>query len=89
LRITPNAPVLVTDGGTVDSAGEITPGGVALGVTTPIGTDALLVNSIESVYTGDETQGVELAYTLEQNGNFAGYMANVYTATLRYTLSDL
>jgi hypothetical protein len=88
LRITPQAPLLVIDGGTVASAGDITPGGVALGVTTPIGQDALLVDSIESVYTGDETQGVELAYTLEQNGNFAGYLANAYSATLRYTLSD-
>jgi len=89
LRITPQVPIFIIDGGTVASAGDITTGGVALGVTTPIGTDALLVNSIESVYTGDETQGVQLAYTLEQNGNFAGYLANVYTATLRYTLSDL
>ena len=88
LRITPEAPVIVADGGTVNSAGTVTPGGVALGATTPIGTDALLVNSIESVYTGDEANGVKLAYTLEQNGNFAGYQAGFYQATIRYTLSD-
>lgn len=88
LRITPQAPVIVNDGGTAASAGDITSGGVALGATTPIGTDALLVEGIESVYTGDENQGVELAYTLEQNGNFAGYQAGFYTAILRYTLSD-
>lgn len=89
LRITPEAPVIIANGGTVNSAGIVTPGGVALGATTPIGTDAMLVNSIESVYTGDESFGVELTYTLEQNGNFAGYQAGLYQATLRYTLSDL
>ncbi|QWX84013.1 hypothetical protein H0I23_16440 [Cellulophaga sp. HaHaR_3_176] len=89
LRITPEAPVVVANGGTVDSAGTVTAGGVALGVTTAIGTDATLVNSIESVYTGDETQGVRLTYTLEQNGNFADYQAGLYQAVLRYTLSDL
>tara|TARA_R110002050_G_scaffold116847_2_gene233394 strand:+ start:42231 stop:42869 length:639 start_codon:yes stop_codon:yes gene_type:complete len=89
LRITPEAPVVVANGGTANSAGIVTPGGVALGVTTPIGTDALLVNSIESVYTGDENFGVKLTYTLEQNGNFAGYQAGLYQSTLRYTLSDL
>ena len=89
LRITPEAPVIITDGGTVNSAGTVTPGGVALGTTTPIGTDALLVSSIESVYTGDDAYGVKLDYTLEQNGNFSGYQAGLYQATLRYTLSDL
>ncbi|SHJ57056.1 hypothetical protein [Pseudozobellia thermophila] len=89
LRITPEAPVIVANGGTVDSAGTVTTGGVALGTTTAIGTNATLVSGIESVYTGDETQGVRLTYSLEQNGNFAGYEAGVYTATLRYTLSDL
>ena len=89
LRITPEAPVIIANGGTANSAGIVTPGGVALGATTPIGTDALLVNSIESVYTGDESFGVKLTYTLEQNGNFAGYQAGLYQATLRYTLSDL
>jgi hypothetical protein len=49
---------------------------------------ALLVNSIESVYTGDEAYGVKLTYSLEQNGNFAGYQAGFYQATIRYTLSD-
>lgn len=88
LRITPEAPVIIADGGTVNSAGTVTSGGVALGATTPIGTDALLVSSIESVYTGDENYGVKLAYTLEQNGNFAGYQAGAYQATIRYTLSD-
>lgn len=89
LRITPEAPVVVADGGTVNSAGTVTSGGVALGTTTPVGTDALLVSSIESVYTGDERQGVKLTYTLEQNGNFAGYQAGSYQASIRYTLSDL
>lgn len=89
LRITPSAPVIVANGGSVSSAGIITAGGVALGASTPIGTDALLVSSIESVYTGDENFGVKLAYTLEQNGNFSGYQAGLYQATLKYTLSDL
>lgn len=88
LRITPEAPIITANGGTVSSAGAITAGGVALGTTTPAGIDALLVNSIESVYTGNDSWGVKLAYTLEQNGNFAGYQANLYQATLRYTLSD-
>jgi hypothetical protein len=88
LRITPEAPVIITDGGTANSAGTVTAGGVALGATTPVGTDALLVSSIESVYTGDENYGVKLGYTLEQNGNFAGYEAGFYQATIRYTLSD-
>lgn len=89
LRITPETPVIVANGGTVDSAGDVTVGGVALGATTAIGTNATLVSSIESVYTGDETQGVRLTYSLEQNGNFADYEAGSYTATIRYTLSDL
>lgn len=89
LRITPEAPVIVANGGSADSAGAITAGGVALGSTTPIGIDALLVSSIESVYTGDENFGVKLTYTLEQNGNFSGYQAGLYQATIRYTLSDL
>ena len=89
LRITPEAPVVVANGGTADSAGTVTAGGVALGVTTAIGTNATLVSSIESVYTGDEAQGVRLTYELEQNGNFANYEAGTYAATLRYTLSDL
>ena len=88
LRITPEAPLIVAGGGTADSAGTVTAGGVALGVTTAIGVDALLVSSIESVYTGDEAQGVKLGYTLEQNGNFAGYQAGSYSAVIRYTLSD-
>ncbi|MBN7817699.1 hypothetical protein [Algoriphagus pacificus] len=89
LRITPEVPLIIANGGTADSAGSITPGGVALGATTAIGTNALLVNSIESVYTGDQNYGVKLTYTLEQNGNFAGYKAGVYNATIRYTLSDI
>lgn len=88
LRITPQNPVITTDGGTAASAGQITNAGVALGAETPIGSDALLVNSIESVYTGDEAFGVQLAYTLEQNGNFAAFNAGDYQATLIYTLSD-
>ena len=89
LRITPEAPLLITDGGTVDSGGTVVSGGVALGKTVPVGTDALLVDSIESVYTGDENQGVKLTYTLEQNGNFAAYNAGSYQSTLIYTLTDL
>lgn len=89
LRITPEAPVVIANGGSADSAGSITAGGVALGATTPVGTDALLVSSIESVYTGDENYGVKLTYTLEQSGNFSGYKAGLYQATIRYTLSDL
>ncbi|KYG74930.1 hypothetical protein EV198_0559 [Roseivirga ehrenbergii] len=89
LRITPEAPVIVANGGSADSAGSVTAGGVALGATTPIGTDALLVSSIESVYTGDENYGVKLSYTLEQSGNFSSYEAGLYQATIRYTLSDL
>lgn len=89
LRITPETPIIVSNGGTANSAGTVTTGGVALGTSTPIGTDGLLVSSIESVYTGDESNGVRLTYTLEQNGNFASYQAGLYQATLRYTLSDL
>jgi hypothetical protein len=89
LRITPEVPNIIAEGGTPESAGTITAGGVALGTTTPVGTNALLVSGIESVYTGDEAYGVRLTYTLEQNGNFAGYQAGIYNATLRYTLSDL
>ncbi|APU69481.1 hypothetical protein [Christiangramia flava] len=89
LRISPEAPVIISDGGTADSAGTIMPGGVALGVSVPIGTDALLVDSIESVYTGDQEYGVKLTYTLEQNGNFASYNAGSYQSTLVYTLTDL
>jgi hypothetical protein len=44
--------------GTTDSAGTVTAAGVALGVTNAIGVDALLVTSIESVYTGDLARGV-------------------------------
>lgn len=88
LRITPEQPVIVADGGTVDSAGSVMPGGVALGATIPVDQDALLVDSIESVYTGDEANGVKLDYTLEQNGNFASYNAGTYQATLVYTLTD-
>lgn len=88
LRITPEVPVVIADGGTVNSAGTVTAGGVALGVSTAVGADALLVNSIESVYTGDEAYGVKLTYTLEQNGNFASYNAGSYQATVMYTLTD-
>lgn len=89
LRITPQAPQIVADGGTVASAGTVTAGGVALGKSTAIGVDALLVDSVESVYTGDEAQGVKLTYTLEQNGNFAAYNAGSYQATITYTLTDI
>lgn len=89
LRITPEAPVIIANGGDANSAGTVVAAGVALGTTTPIGTDATLVNSIESVYTGDENYGVKLTYTLEQNGNFSQYKAGLYQATVRYTLSDL
>lgn len=89
LRITPQAPVIIANGGDANSAGSVVAAGVALGTSTPIGTDALLVSSIESVYTGDQNYGVKLTYTLEQNGNFSGYKAGLYQATIRYTLSDL
>ncbi len=90
LRITPEAPIIASpDGGTALSAGDVVAGGVALGATNPIGTDAMLVNGIESVYTGDELAGVRLTYTLEQNGNFAQYQAGSYSAVVRYTLTDL
>jgi len=89
LRITPVAPAIVANGGTTDSAGTVTGAGVALGVTNAIGVDALLVTSIESVYTGDLAKGVKLTYTLEQNGNFALYRAGSYSATLKYTLTDI
>ena len=89
LRITPVAPSVIANGGTTDSAGTVTGGGVALGVTKAIGVDALLVTSIESVYTGDLARGVKLTYTLEQNGNFSLYRAGDYQATIKYTLTDL
>lgn len=88
LRIKPESHVIVADGGTVDSKGAAVSSGVALGATTAIGTDALLVDSIESVYTGDGAFGVKLKYSLEQNGNFAAYQAGTYQATLLYTLTD-
>jgi hypothetical protein len=89
LRITPVAPSIIANGGTTDSAGTVTAAGVALGVTNAIGVDALLVTSIESVYTGDLARGVKLTYTLEQNGNFALYRAGDYNATIKYTLTDI
>ncbi|KYG82261.1 hypothetical protein [Roseivirga echinicomitans] len=89
LRITPETPVIIANGGDANSAGSVVAGGVALGASTPIGTDALLVSSIESVYTGDQNYGVKLTYTLEQNGNFSAYKAGLYFATIKYTLSDL
>ncbi len=90
LRITPEAPVLTDpNGGELATAGQITPGGVALGKSNPIGSDALLVNNIGSVYTGDEAAGVRLTYTLEQNGNFADYKAGNYSTVIRYTITDL
>ena len=88
LKIVAETPVIVSGGGTSDSAGSVTSGGVRLGATTPIGTAADLVTSIESVYTGDMSNGVKLSYTLEQNGNFSDYKAGSYAATLKYTLTD-
>ena len=89
LRITPSAPIITANGGTVASAGTIVAAGVALGATVPIGVDATLVNAIGSVYSGDGAFGVPLTYTLEQNGNFADFKAGSYAATLQYTISDL
>jgi len=88
LRITPAPPQIISGGGNSNTAGNIVSGGVALGTTTPVGTDALLINSIESVYTGDQAYGVKLTYSLEQNGNFESYQAGLYQASLRYTISD-
>jgi hypothetical protein len=88
LRITPSSPVIEADGGTPASAGTVIPQGVALGRTTPIGTDATLVTNIGSVYTGDQQNGVALTYSLEHNGNFSEKQSGFYTATLQYTLTD-
>ena len=89
LRITPSSPVIEANGGTSASAGTVIIQGVALGKTTPIGTDATLVANIGSVYTGDQQNGVALTYSLEQNGNFSEKQAGFYTATLQYTLTDM
>ncbi|TDE05909.1 hypothetical protein [Flavobacterium sandaracinum] len=89
LRIMPVAPSVIANGGTTDSAGTVTAAGVALGATNAIGVDALLVTSIESVYTGDLARGVRLTYTLEQNGNFSLYRAGDYQATVKYTLTNI
>jgi hypothetical protein len=90
LVITPVDPVLGSaNGGTVASAGTKAATSVKLGVTNPLDTDVPLVNSIESVYTGDGAFGVALTYTLEQNGNFAAYNAGTYDSTITYTLTDL
>ena len=89
LRIKPFAPNIIANGGTPASAGTVISSGVALGKTTPMGTDAMLVSNIGSVYTGDQQNGVALTYSLEQNGNFSANQSGLYTATVQYTLSDL
>ena len=89
LRITPSAPTVTANGGTPVSAGTVISQGILLGKTTPIGTDALLVNNIGSVYTGDQQNGIGLTYSLEQNGDFSASQAGYYTSTVVYTLTDL
>ena len=90
LRVTPVAPVLeAAANGTTASAGSVVAAGVVLGETNAAGVVLDLVTSIESVYTGDETFGVALTYTLEQNGNFADYEADTYNSDLIYTLTEM
>lgn len=89
LVITPEASTVenVDNGvpGTIDNANPIRLG--ANDITT--GAAQNIVTQIESVYTGDEANGVRLTYSIEQFGSFAGYIANNYSTQVVYTLSDL
>lgn len=71
--------------GTIDSANPIKLG--ANDIVT--GAAQNIVTQIESVYTGDESFGVRLKYTIEQFGSFSNYIAGSYSTQIVYTLSDL
>jgi len=47
-----------------------------------------IVNTIGSVYTGNDANGVNLEYSLLQDGSFSDYKAGTYTTDVIYTLSD-
>lgn len=71
--------------GTIDSANPI-----RLGQNDIVtGAAQTIVTQIESVYTGDEANGVKLRYTLEQTGSFSNYIAGNYSTQVVYTLSDI
>lgn len=70
--------------GTIDTANPIKLG--ANDIVT--GAAQNIVTQIESVYTGDEANGVRLKYEIEQFGSFANYTAGNYSTQLVYTLSD-
>ncbi|SHJ84541.1 hypothetical protein SAMN04487911_14413 [Arenibacter nanhaiticus] len=89
LVITSSQSSFVSNGGSEDSRGEFVSGGVALGATTQIGDNVALIQGIKSVYTGDGAKGFQLTYTLNQTDNFSLVKAGNYTATLKYTLSEL
>ncbi|NKI25207.1 hypothetical protein HCG49_01360 [Arenibacter sp. 6A1] len=89
LKITSTESSFVANGGDKDSRGEFVTGGVALGSTTKKGNNVELIQGIKSVYTGDGEKGFKLTYTLEQTDNFSLVKAGEYSATLKYTLSDL
>ncbi|SHJ84514.1 hypothetical protein SAMN04487911_14412 [Arenibacter nanhaiticus] len=89
LVITSSQSSFVPNGGDADSRGEFVSGGVALGATTKIGKNITLIEGIKSVYTGDGAKGFQLTYTLNQTDNFSLVKAGNYTATLKYTLSEL
>ncbi|MEQ6122525.1 hypothetical protein [Reichenbachiella sp. MALMAid0571] len=86
--ITPSAAAIDPMGGDASSRGTIKPA-AKFGVTTPINTSVVLVENIKSIYSGDGAKGVQLEYSLEQNGNFSAYQADTYTASVLYTISDL
>jgi|21_taG_2_1085346.scaffolds.fasta_scaffold00952_11 hypothetical protein len=86
--ITPSAATIDPMGGDASSRGVVKPA-AKFGVTTPINTSVMLVENIKSIYTGDGAKGVQLEYSLEQNGNFSAYKADTYTASVLYTISDL
>ncbi|PKA82618.1 hypothetical protein ATE92_0752 [Ulvibacter sp. MAR_2010_11] len=71
--------------GTIDTANPIR--FTSNDITT--GASQNIVTQIESVYTGDEANGVKLLYTLEQFGSFSNYIAGNYSTQVVYTLSDL
>ena len=93
LRITPEAPAIEDpNAGTVGaggSAGDSVTAGITLNdesIANATGVD--IVTGVKSVYTGDGEYGVRLTYSLEQDGNFADYLASTYSTTVLYTLTD-
>ncbi|PIB34028.1 hypothetical protein BFP72_00575 [Reichenbachiella sp. 5M10] len=87
LKITPQGHGRIVNRAEVNTGTEAIMEGVALGTTTPIGTDVLLVR--ECVCSDDENYGVRLIYTLERTGTFLASQVEEFQATIRYTISDL